>query len=203
MPFVIRLPTPKSKGPLSVEEAILLRRSVREYSTKPLSLDDLSQLLWAAQGITDPESGARSAPSAGATYPLEIFVFIKQNGVKGVDAGIYKYRPIDHSLIKVSSEDKVKALMEAALYQEFIAEAPLNIVIAARYERTTIRYGNRGVRYVHLEVGHVGQNISLEAVSLGLATVMVGAFNDNAVKQLLNGEAEPIYIIPVGYKELS
>jgi len=185
---------------MSVEEAIAVRRSVREFSPTPISLEDLSQLLWAAQGVTEPESGGRSAPSAGATYPLEIFVFVKQGGVKEVEAGVYRYRPLDHSLIKVASEDRVRALMEAALYQEFICEAAVNIVIAARYERTTARYGGRGVRYVHIEVGHVGQNISLEAVSLGLGSVMVGAFNDSLVKKLIDEAAEPVYIIPIGYK---
>ena len=197
---LIKLPNPRLKGLMSVEEAISGRRSVREFSSTPLSLEDLSQLLWAAQGITEPESGGRSAPSAGATYPLELFVFVKENGVKGVEYGVYRYRPLDHSLIKVASEDRVKSLMEAALYQEFINDAPLNIVIAAKYERTTARYGSRGVRYVHIEVGHVGQNISLEAVSLGLASVVVGAFNDNLVKKLIDEAAEPLYIIPVGHK---
>ena len=185
---------------MSVEEAIAARRSVREFSPTPISIDDLSQLLWAAQGVTEPESGGRSAPSAGATYPLEIFVFVRQGGIKGIEAGVFRYRPLDHSLIKVSSEDRVKALMEAALYQEFICEAAVNIVISAKYERTTARYGSRGVRYVHIEVGHVGQNISLEAVSLGLGCVMVGAFNDGLVKKLIDGAAEPLYIIPIGYK---
>jgi len=197
---LIKLPNPRLKGLMSVEEAISGRRSVREFSSTPLSLEDLSQLLWAAQGITEPESGGRSAPSAGATYPLELFVFVKENGVKGIECGVYRYRPLDHSLVKVASEDRVKALMEAALYQEFINDAPVNIVIAAKYERTTSRYGSRGVRYVHMEVGHVGQNISLEAVTLGLASVMVGAFNDNLVKKLIDGAAEPLYIIPIGHK---
>lgn len=197
---MLKLPKPKLKGLLSVEEAIAVRRSVREFSPTPISLDDLSQLLWAAQGVTDPESGGRSAPSAGATYPLEIFVFIKQGGVKGVEAGVYRYHPLDHSLFKMSSEDRVKALMKAALYQEFICEAAVNIVIAAKYERTTARYGSRGIRYVHVEVGHVGQNIGLVAVSLGLASVMVGAFNDRSVKKLIDEAAEPLYIIPIGYK---
>jgi SagB-type dehydrogenase family enzyme len=197
---ILKLPKPRLKGQLSVEEAIAFRRSVRDFSPTPISLEDLSQLLWAAQGVTDPESGGRSAPSAGATYPLEIFVFVKEGGVKGVEAGVYRYRPLDHSLIKVASEDRVRALMEAALHQEFICEAAVNIVIAAKYERTTARYGGRGIRYVHFEVGHVGQNISLEAISLGLGSVMVGAFNDGLVKKLINGAAEPLYIIPVGYK---
>jgi SagB-type dehydrogenase family enzyme len=197
---LLKLPKPRTKGLVSVEEAIAVRRSVREFSPTPISLEDLSQLLWAAQGVTEPESGGRSAPSAGATYPLEIFVFVKQGGVKEVEAGVYRYRPLDHSLIKVASEDRVRALMEAALYQEFICEAAVNIVIAARYERTTARYGGRGVRYVHIEVGHVGQNISLEAVSLGLGSVMVGAFNDSLVKKLIDEAAEPVYIIPIGYK---
>jgi SagB-type dehydrogenase family enzyme len=197
---LLKLPKPRTKGLVSVEEAIAVRRSVREFSPTPISLEDLSQLLWAAQGVTEPESGGRSAPSAGATYPLEIFVFVRQGGVKEVEAGVYRYRPLDHSLIKVASEDRVRALMEAALYQEFICEAAVNIVIAARYERTTARYGGRGVRYVHIEVGHVGQNISLEAVSLGLGSVMVGAFNDGLVKKLIDEAAEPVYIIPIGYK---
>ncbi len=136
---VLRLPRPRFKGRISVEEAILGRRSIRRFSSKPLSLDDVSQLLWAAQGVTEPESGGRSAPSAGATYPLEVFLFVREGGVKEVAAGAYRYRPLDNSLVNVAAGDRYKELVKSGLDQDFIGEAPINIVLAARYERTTSR----------------------------------------------------------------
>lgn len=184
---------------MSLEEAIARRRSVRRFRGEPLSLSQLSQALWAAQGITDAR-GLRAAPSAGATYPLEVFVFVGRGGVEGLAEGIYHYNVKNHSLHLHEGGDQRGELASAALNQEFIAQAPVDIVLCALYERTSRGYGRRAERYVPMEVGHVGQNVSLQAVALGLATVMVGAFEDERVSILMDlaEEVKPLYIIPLG-----
>jgi len=196
-----KLPSPSVKGNVSVEEAIQRRRSVRSYSGKPLSLQDISQLMWSAQGITDPARGFRAAPSAGATYPLEVYLVVGENGVTGLDEGLYRYNPHEHQLEKILEGDLRSALARAALDQSWVREAPISIVVVAVYERTTSRYGERGVRYVHMEVGHVGQNLYLQATARGLGMVVVGAFNDDDVRSLLRlpYDQKPLYIIPVGH----
>ncbi len=196
----ILLPYPRLKGKMTVEEAIAYRRSIREYKDEPLTISQLSQLLWAAQGITNPKRGFRAAPSAGATYPLEVYVVVGKNGVVGLKPGVYKYLPHEHAIILVKEGDVRKELYEAALRQEWVLRAPISIVITAVYERTTSRYGERGIRYVHMEVGHVGQNIYLQATALGLATVVVGAFYDDMVRTIINASKNehPLYIVPVG-----
>lgn len=196
---IIKLPPPSHQGKTSVEEAILKRRSVRRFREQPVSMSQLSQLLWAAQGITG-SSGRRTVPSAGATYPLEVFVIIGEHGVENLSAGIYHYQTDSHSLRLHFRGDSRQKLAEAALNQNFIASCPINIVVCALYSRTAYRYGRRAERYVHMEVGHVGQNIALQAIALGLATVMVGAFDDEEVRKVLKVEEQikPLYIIPVG-----
>jgi SagB-type dehydrogenase family enzyme len=181
----IVLPTPQLKGSVSLEEAIEGRRSVRDYTDEPLSLEELSQLLWAMQGITSPHGG-RAAPSAGGTYPLEIFVV--SGAVTAVPPGVYRYRPASHDLAPIVAGDVRASLQAASLDQQWVGKAPLDIVVAAVYERTMERYGERGVRYV------------LQAVGLGLGAVTVGAFHDEDVKALLHmtSEEEPLYVIPVG-----
>ncbi len=167
---------------------------------KPVSQSQLSQILWAAQGITNSLRKRRAVPSAGATYPLEIFVVCGRNSVEGIDAGIYHYDLARHSLTQHHKGDARIELATAALDQEFIYEAPVDIVICAEYERTLSRYGHRGERYVHIEVGHAGQNIYLQATALGLATVAIGAFNDEQVSEVLrlDKQYKPLYIMPVG-----
>lgn len=198
---IIELPAPITRGTMSVEEAILKRRSIRNFLNKPLSLEDVSQLLWAAQGITDPVRGFRAAPSAGATYPLEVYVVVGKNGVAGLFEGLYHYKPNKHVLEYLLEGDLRSSLADAALGQSPIREAPISIVIAAIYERTTNRYGERGIRYVHMEAGHVGQNIYLQAVARGLGTVVIGAFEDSQVQKVLKlpENQNPLYIVPVGY----
>jgi SagB-type dehydrogenase family enzyme len=144
--------------------------------------------------------GRRAVPSAGATYPLEIFVVIGTHGIESLAAGIYHYQADNHSLSLHLSGDLRQKLADAALGQSFIAICPVDIVVCALHPRTAYRYGRRGERYVYMEVGHVGQNISLQAVALGLATVMVGAFEDEEVRKVLKVEEQikPLYIIPVG-----
>jgi SagB-type dehydrogenase family enzyme len=196
---VIRLPPPQLKGKLSLEEAIAERRSVRKYSTEPLTLFQLGQILWSAQGVTSAGK-LRAAPSAGATYPLEILAFVGKETVDELQAGIYHYEVDAHSLSLNRPGDSRQGLAKAALDQGFIANAPMDIVICAFYPRTSYRYGRRGERYVHMEVGHVGENIHLQAVALGLATVEVGAFDDEEVRKVLGLEEQikPLYIMPIG-----
>ncbi|MDH5363637.1 MAG: SagB/ThcOx family dehydrogenase [Dehalococcoidia bacterium] len=197
--LVIKLPLPQLKGKMSLEEAIASRRSVRRYRSEPLTPSQLSQILWSAQGITGA-GRLRAAPSAGATYPLEIFAFIGKQAIEGLQAGIYHYDVDNHSLVLHQPGDLRKELARAALDEGFIASAPLDIVICALYPRTSYRYGRRGERYVHMEVGHVGENIHLQAVALGLATVEVGAFDDEEVRKVLGVEEQikPLYIMPIG-----
>lgn len=194
-PLEVKLPEPRPSGEMSVEEALAARRSVRSYQDEALSLTELAQLLWAAQGIT-AHWGGRTAPSAGATYPLEVYAVVGE--VIGLEAGVFHYRPDGHLFVRRTVGDLRGELASAALGQEWVREAPVSLVIAARYERTTRRYGERGVRYVHIEVGHAGQDIYLQAEALGLGTVIVGAFDDQDVKTLLGIEEEPLAIMPVG-----
>lgn len=162
-----------------------------------LTLAEVSQLLWATQGITDPE-GKRTAPSAGALYPLE--VFLAAGGQDELPAGIYRYRPQDHDLIPVVQGDKRAQLAAAALEQDWLNDAPVTIVIAAVCERTARKYKQRAERYVHMEVGHAAQNVHLQAVALDLGTVVVGAFDDAEVKPVLTLalNEEPLCLMPVG-----
>lgn len=201
-PFTtLKLPEPRQKGEVSIEEALLKRRSIREYANLSLTLEDVSQLLWAAQGIT-AGWGGRTAPSAGALYPLELYLV--SGSVENLAPGVYKYKPVKHELVKVKEEDVREKLAAAALGQTCVKEAAIDVVIVAIYERTTQKYGNRGIRYVHMEAGHAAQNICLQATALGLGTVTVGAFYDDQLKTILdmpNNEI-PLYVIPVGKKKI-
>jgi len=188
----ISLPTPIKDGQNSLEKLLLDRRTVREFSDAPVSLSEIGQLLWAAQGITDAR-GYRTAPSAGALYPLELYVVSLE--------AIYHYEPMDHSLSLVQEGDFRANLCEVALNQEAICEAPVTIVITAVYERIERKYGStRSPRYVHLEAGHAAQNLLLQAVSLNLGATPIGAFEDKKVQSILGvpSDHEPLYLIPVG-----
>ena len=193
----ISLPAPQPDGPVSVEKAIQGRRSVREYSEEPLTLVELGRLLWAAQGVTS-DRGGRAAPSAGGTYPLEVYAAAAM--VTGLRPGVYHYLPQEHALETLSAVDIRGRLMEASLGQACVGDGAVDIIIAAVYERTTERYGERGVRYVHLEAGHAAQNLCLQAVALGLGAVTVGAFSDEQVQSAagLPAGEQPLYVIPVG-----
>jgi SagB-type dehydrogenase family enzyme len=196
--MIISLPEPAYKSGTSVEEALLKRRSVRDYKKEPLQLKEISQLLWAAQGITSAEEGGRTAPSAGALYPLELYVVI--GNINTLTPGVYHYRPPDHSLERIADGDKRKLLSAAALMQGAVNKNACVIVIAADYKRTTGKYFERGKRYVHMEAGHAAQNIYLQAVSLNIGTVVIGAFTDSLVKQIIHlpKNEEPLYLMPVG-----
>jgi SagB-type dehydrogenase family enzyme len=193
MQKVIKLPEPKRQDGVPLTEALAQRRSVREFSARELSLEEISQILWAAQGISESAEGFRTAPSAGALYPLEIYVAKKD--------GLYQYRPKKHALARKRDEDVRRELRKAALDQMYVEEAPCVFIITAVYERTTRKYGDRGIQYVHMEVGHAGQNILLQATALGLGGVPVGAFHDREVAKILQLEEEekPLYLIPVGH----
>jgi SagB-type dehydrogenase family enzyme len=194
----IALPAPRLEGGLILTDAIRQRRSLRTLAATPLSLETVGQLLWAAQGITSPD-GLRTAPSAGALYPLELHLVA--GAVEGLAEGCYRYHPDRHSLTPEVEGDLRAALASAALGQVWIAEAPALVVIAAVPQRTTRKYGERGIRYVHMEAGHAGQNLLLQATGLGLRAVVVGAFSDQAVQQLLGWSSSevPLAILPVGY----
>ncbi|HAU32268.1 MAG: Nitroreductase family protein [Desulfotomaculum sp. 46_296] len=195
---IIKLSEPKYDSKTSIEEALLKRKSVRGYKDEPLTLTEVSQLLWAAQGITEPRRNYRTAPSAGALYPLEVYVVI--GNVEGVAKGVYKYKPLEHELVKVKNEDVRNELTAATLGQTWVGEGAIVIIFSAVYKRTTQKYDDRGIRYIHMEVGHAAQNVYLQAVSLGLGTVAVGAFKDNEVRKILNVPDEEylLYIMPVG-----
>ncbi len=199
---VIKLPPPKVAGNMSVEEAIARRRSIRAFSDRPLEIEELSQLLWSLQGITDGKR-MRAAPSAGATFPLEIIAIVGGFGVGGFSAGVYLYLPHQHALKPLANGDVRQRLTDVAIGQRAIATAPASLVIAADYERTRLRYRNRTERYVHMEAGHAAQNVYLQAAALGLGTVAIGAFDDSGVKEVLSlaPNLQPLYILPVGHPD--
>ncbi len=193
---MIKLPEPRRDSNFSLEKAINERRSVRTYKDSPLTLKEVAQLLWAAQGKV--ASGKRATPSAGATYPMEIYLIAGE--VEGLEPGLYKYVYDEHSLQLVKVGDLRRVVSERALRQDMILKAPVTIVISAVFERTRARYGARAERYVYMEAGHIGQNIYLQATALGLGTVAVGAFIDEEVKRVLGIKEEPLYLFPVGWK---
>ena len=191
----VSLPPVRIKGAVSVEEAIYQRRSRRQFEARPLSFEEIGQLLWAAQGITavSGDLNFRAAPSAGATYPMDVYAVTGQ--------AVYLYVPEGHKLVTIEEKNLTGKLAEASWGQEAVAQAPLSIVICGTYRRTTDRYGDRGRQYVFYEAGHIAQNIHLQAVALGLGSVPVGAFDEQAVAALLplNPGQRPLYIVPVGY----
>lgn len=195
--IIVQLPEPDRKGVLFLETALDQRRSIRDLSAAELSLKQISQLLWAAQGITHTE-GLRTAPSAGALYPLELYLLVAN--VEGLEAGIYHYQPRSHSLTLIAKGDKRTRLAVAAYGQMWIKDSAAVLLIAAEYERTKMKYGKRGIRYVHIEVGHAAQNVYLQATALGLGTTFVGAFLDSGVAAVmdLDKEHEPLAILPLG-----
>ncbi len=199
----IGLPGFEKRGDLSVEEALLKRRSCRHFIPDPISLEDVSQILWAANGYRDDDERFRTAPSAGKTHPIFLYLVAGESGVIGLEAGVYGYMPDSHRLNMVIGGDVRHDLVEASLKQAYIAVAPVTIIITAEYERTTNKYKERGVRYVHFEVGHVGENIHLQVLSRGLETVAVGSFIDDEVSKLLNlpDIHRPLYLMPIGYSK--
>jgi SagB-type dehydrogenase family enzyme len=189
----ITLPSPDRTGRMTLEQALARRRSLREFAAQVLSKQELSQLLWAAQGITHP-NGLRTAPSAGALYPLVFYV--------ATACGFYRHDPHDHRLDLHSEDDLRPALYRASSGQDCVRGAPAVFVISAVYEQTEREYGReRGPRYVHLEAGHAAQNMLLQAVTLGLGGVLVGAFDDQQVQKVLSlpRDRQPLYLVPIGH----
>ncbi len=191
------LPAPRSEGGVSVEEALWKRRSARIYAEVPLMLADVGQVLWAAQGIAN-DRGYRTTPSAGALYPLEVYVVA--GSVVDLEAGVYRYRPDGHLLVRIGGGDRRADLQAAAVDQASVGDAPATLVIAAVPERTTAKYGERGTRYVAMEAGHAAENVYLQAAALNLGTVAIGAFDDDRVEEILMlpKNATPLYLMPVG-----
>ncbi len=198
---LVNLPAPAPSGTVSVEQALKSRRTIRRYANKPLTPNQLSQLLWAAYGITDSR-GLRSAPSAGALYPLDIYVVVGDRQVSGLAAGVYHYLPEKQALESGPSGDLRTAVARASLHQSWMADAPVMLVITGEYRRCQVKYGERGVRYTHMESGHAGQNIFLQAEALGLGAGIVGAFENAAITRALElpPAHDPLLIMPVGYK---
>lgn len=197
----IKLPLALQKGALSVEEALAGRRTWRSFRADSLSIKQLSQLLWAAYGVTAQKWGLalKTAPSAGALYPLDIYAVVGR--VEGLPAGVYRFVPAGHSLLPVSSGDRRRPAARAAMSQMWAAQAPVTLIIAAEYARCTQKYGPRGRRYTHIESGCAAQNIFLQAQALGLRAGIIGAFQDRALAEALGlpPEHEPLLMMPVGH----
>lgn len=192
----IALPPPDRAGGMTLAEALAQRRSVRAFAAHPITRAALGQVLWAAQGEADARDGVRTAPSAGALYPLVLYAATAE--------GAFRYVVAEHALERVSSRDLRGDLAAAALGQAEVAEAPCVLVFAAVVTRTTRKYGERGERYVYMEAGHAAQNALLAATALGLAAYPVGAFEDARVVQVMKlGRSEaPLYLVPIGEPKL-
>jgi len=193
----IQLPAARRKGRMSLEEALLARRSRRAYGGEPVTLAEAAQLLWAAQGITSPEL-QRTAPSAGALYPLE--TYLAATRVEGLAPGIYHYLPERHGLVLERAGDVRKELTAAAMDQDCLRFSACVILFAAVYERMTVKYGERGAGFALREAGHAAQNVCLQAAALGLGTVVMGAFDPVEVRRIagLPEEQDPVYLMPAG-----
>jgi SagB-type dehydrogenase family enzyme len=199
---VFFLPEPRRRGETSVEAAIASRRTRRDFTPPPLSLADLAQLLWAAQGITGSDGFLRTVPSAGALYPLDVYAVVGQAGAEGLGAGVYHYLPQRHALQRIAEGDLRQPLAAVSLHQTWMTHAPVSLVVTAEYERIEKKYGARGQRYALMEVGHACQNIFLQAEALGLAAGIVGAFDDNQVSSVLHLPLthRPLIVMPVGHR---
>ncbi len=195
----VALPDPRGARGRSWEEILEARRSVRDYTDIPLTLEELSRLLHAAQGVTEPRAGFRAAPSAGALYPIELYVVVHR--VAGLEAGVYHYVPQGHYLEQMRLGDFRARMVAAGVGQDLLGTAGVCLVLTAIFQRTRWRYRERAYRYILLEAGHIGQNIYLAATAMGMGACAVGAFLDNAVHELLgvDGEQEAaLYILSVG-----
>ncbi len=194
----MKLPEPILKGTLSVEEAIVSRRTVRSFAKRPLSLDEFSQLLWSAYGVTG--GFKRTVPSAGALYPMDIYAAVGL--VNDVKAGIYHYIPEEHGISLILKGDMRGKIAEASLFQMWMADAPVLFIITVEYHRITIKYGERGIRYALMEAGHIAQNLFLQAEALGLGAGIVGAFHDDKLLKITDIPKShyPLLIMPIGYK---
>ena len=194
----MKLPAVRHDSEFSVERALLGRRSKREYADRSMSLTELAQLLWAAQGTTSAK-GYRTAPSAGGLFPLETYVAV--GNVDDLAPGIYHYRADRHEILQIVEGDKRRQLARASLEQMWMCGAGITVIFSAVHSRTTGKYGTRGHRYVAMEAGHAAQNVALQALALGMGTAMVGAFEDGDLRAIIASPAEelPVYLVTVGY----
>lgn len=198
----MQLPKPNFNGEMALEATLKNRRTIRAFRPDPLSLESLTQILWAAYGITEQGGFKRSAASGGALYPLDIYCVIGDQSVDGLSKGIYHYESLPHRLVILAEKDVRQELARACLSQMWMARAPVSLVITAEYNRICRKYGERGKRYALIEAGHSGQNIFLQAEALGLGAGIVGAFEDEQVIRVLGlpQAHEPLLIMPVGKK---
>ena len=198
----MKLHQPQFDGKISLERAIKNRRTYRAFMSDPLSQGELSQLLWAAYGITDDRGFKRAAPSGGALYPMDLYAVAGTGGVKELEAGAYHYDPVEHAISKILEGDMRVDLARASFSQMWMAPAPLNLVITVEFRRIRLKYGERGDRYAIMEAGHIAQNIFLQAEALGLGVGIVGAFHDEDVRKVLKIPRghEPLLIMPVGHR---
>ncbi len=187
----VDLAIPLTIGRISLEETLRQRRSVREFGDRDVNIVELAQLLWAGQGITDEKNGKRTAPSAGAIYPMELYVFNKH--------GVYVYDPGEHQLANIEKEDRRKALSEAAFNQQWVQKAPVTIVIAGDLNKTAKRYGREdAIRFVYIEAGHIAQNLQLQAVAMDLVSVPVGSIDYKKISSVAKFQSRPVYMVCVG-----
>lgn len=202
----VDLPEPQITGTMSVEQAMHDRRSVRRYTNESLTLQDISQLMWAAQGITNQTTKFRTTPSGGHTYPLEIYILVGKGGVNGLNEGVYHYNPFNHTLEQILGNDVRPELSQAANGQPWVREAPVDIIITGNYQKMIDKYKDEklSIRFVDMEAGHAGQNIYLEVEARNLATVALGSFKDDQVHQILKipDNEKTLYIYPVGHSAL-
>ena len=199
----MRLPQPDVTGQVPLEKAIKSRRTIRSFASRGITFKDFSQMLWAAQGIIETGGFRRSVPSGGALYPIDVYAVVGEGGVEELDAAVYHYEPRFHEITLRTAGDLRLEVARASLGQMWMAGAPVNLIVTAEYQRSSSKYGERGVRYSMIEAGHVGQNIFLQAEALGLGAGIVGAFHDQEVIRVakLNPGHEPLLIMPVGYKK--
>jgi SagB-type dehydrogenase family enzyme len=192
---VIYLPKPQFSGKISIETALLKRRSIRKYTDSPLTLKETGQLLWAAQGITN-ERGFRTAPSAGAVYPMNLYIIVQNAG--GMEKAIYRYIPQGHKLLKIKNTSKIN--FSKISRQSWISKASVIFVITADYKRISEVYGGWGVKFANMEAGHIAQNIQLQGVSIAVGSCVVGAFEGIEISALLNltQKETPVYLVAVG-----
>lgn len=201
----ISLPKPSHKGNVTVEEALKARRTHRSFTSRALTLKQFSQLLWGAYGVTAREYGyyLKTAPSAGALYPLDLYAVVGGHGVESLDPGVYHFRPENHTVKLLKKGDLRMEVARRSLRQMWIAKAPLMLVITGEYDRSRVKYGSRGVTYTHIEAGCVGQNIFLQAEASGLKAGIVGAFNNQEVIKAIGlpSSHDPLLIMPVGFSK--
>jgi SagB-type dehydrogenase family enzyme len=195
---LLTLPESEPGPGLPLQQLLARRRSIRDYTAQPLTLAQAASLLWAAEGITAPPH-LRTAPSAGALYPLQLSLVA--GAVSGLDPGVYRHLPEQGAIELLAEGDRRRDLAAAALGQSWLAQAPLTLVFGARYARTTVKYHQRGFQYVHIEVGHASQNVLLMAAALNLGAAVVGAFDDEGVARVvgLHKQETPLYLLPVGH----